>query len=234
MEKVIETYLQKYGFKEFDPRVALFDMDGVLYDSMRNHARAWHDSMSLYGLEMSEEDAYVFEGMKGVETIKIVTGRQWDKEATDEEAINMYKVKSEHYAACPIAEIIPGVRQLQEKLKNNGLKIGVVTGSGQPSLLDRIMSDFGGLVSPEIMVTALNIKRGKPAPDPYLKGMELAETEPWQTIVVENAPLGVRAAVAARAFTVAVNTGPLPDSALANEGADIVFHTMDEFASWLK
>ena len=171
--------------------------------------------------------------MRGFETIKIVAGRYWGREITDEESVEMYRVKSEHYAACPTAPMIPGVHRLQETMHELGLRIGVVTGSGQHSLLERILHDFAGLVSPDIMVTALNIKRGKPAPDPYLRGMEKAGTEPWQTIVVENAPLGVRAAVAAGCLTVAVNTGPLPDNVLADEGADIVVHTMDEFRELL-
>jgi beta-phosphoglucomutase-like phosphatase (HAD superfamily) len=52
--------------------------------------------------------------------------------------------------------------------------------------------------------------------------------QPWQGIVVENAPLGVRAGVAARCFTIAVNSGPLPDKELAE--ADIIFHRMTELA----
>ena len=143
----------------------------------------------------------------------------------------MYKVKCECYAACPKAGLIPGVHELQETMQRHGMRIGIVTGSGQHSLLQRILDDFDGLVSPDIMVTALNIKRGKPAPDPYLKGMQLAGTQPWETIVVENAPLGVRAAVAAQCFTVAVNTGPLPDSMLADEGADLVLHDMAQLTA---
>ena len=208
-------------------------MDGVLYDSMRNHAKAWHDSMASYGVQMSIEEAYAFEGMRGFETIKIVAGKQWGREITDEESNEMYRVKSEHYAACPTAGMIPGVHHLQEDMQRLGLRIGVVTGSGQHSLLERILRDFDGLVSPDIMVTALNIKRGKPAPDPYLRGMELAGTKPWQTIVVENAPLGIRAGVAAQCFTVAVNTGPLADEVLLREAPDLLFHNMDEFRAVL-
>ena len=48
-------------------------------------------------------------------------------------------------------------------------------------------------------------------------------------MVIENAPLGVRAGVAARIFTVAVNSGPLPDSALTDEGADLIFSNMTDF-----
>jgi beta-phosphoglucomutase-like phosphatase (HAD superfamily) len=58
--------------------------------------------------------------------------------------------------------------------------------------------------------------------------MEKAGTKPWQTVVVENAPLGVRAGVASKAFTIAVNTGPLPDEVLTSQGADLLFKQMTE------
>ena len=56
-----------------------------------------------------------------------------------------------------------------------------------------------------------------------------AGVKPWEAIVVENAPLGVRAAQSAKIFTVAVNTGPLPDKMLADEGADLIFDRMTDF-----
>ena len=55
--------------------------------------------------------------------------------------------------------------------------------------------------------------------------------QPWQGIVVENAPLGVRAGSAAGCFTVGVNSGPLPDSALADNGADIVLGSITELVA---
>jgi beta-phosphoglucomutase-like phosphatase (HAD superfamily) len=76
------------------------------------------------------------------------------------------------------------------------------------------------------MVTAFDVKHGKPAPEPYLKGLEKCGVHPWEAMVVENAPLGVRAAVAAQCFTIAVNTGPLPDEMLTNEGANLIFPRM--------
>ena len=76
------------------------------------------------------------------------------------------------------------------------------------------------------------MERGKPAPDPYLMGLAKAGgLKPWQGIVVENAPLGVRAGVAADIFTVAINSGPLPDAALADEGADIVLQRMTDLCA---
>lgn len=233
MTEEIVKYLHRHGHNTWNPRVALFDMDGVLYNSMPNHAIAWRDAMRQYGIKMTLEEAYKYEGMRGVETIRLIVKQQLGKDITEDEAAKMYSLKAEHYAKRNRAELIPGVHELQEDMKSHGLSIGVVTGSAQPTLINRILDDFAGLVSPEIIVTALNIEHGKPAPDPYLKGMDKAGTEPWQTIVVENAPLGVQAGVAAGCFTVAVNTGPLPDQELSEAGADIVFSSMQEFRLWL-
>lgn len=225
----IDNYLKKTGFKEFSPKAALFDMDGVLYDSMPNHAYSWHTSMASFGIEMSEADAYAHEGMRGVETIKKIVKEQRGLEISDEESQRMYDEKSRIFATRPQAEIMEGVLELQRKMKADGLKIVVVTGSGQHSLLEKLEHDFKGLIEPGMIVSSFDVKRGKPNPEPYLKGLMKAGVEPWEAVVVENAPLGVRAAQAARIFTVAVNTGPLPDKMLADEGADLIFSRMTEF-----
>lgn len=226
MRQAIERYLKRTGFERFTPKAVLFDMDGVLYDSMPNHAKAWHQCMEAKGLEMSENDAYLYEGMRGVETIRLIAERQWHRKVSEEEAAEIYRQKSAIYSAFPPAPMIYGIHDLQEAILQQGWKIGVVTGSGQTSLLNRILQDFEGLVSPDILVSAKDISRGKPCPDPYIKGMEKAGAQPWETMVVENAPLGVKAAVAARCLTVAVNTGPLPDSVLADAGADLILPSM--------
>ena len=70
------------------------------------------------------------------------------------------------------------------------------------------------------------MKRGKPYPDPYLLALERGGLKPNEAIVVENAPLGVTAGVAAGLFTVAVNTGLLKDEVLSNAGASLVYPSM--------
>jgi beta-phosphoglucomutase-like phosphatase (HAD superfamily) len=106
----------------------------------------------------------------------------------------------------------------------------VVTGSGQHTLLDKLLGDFDGLLREELIVTAFDVTHGKPNPEPYQIGMQKCGVAPWETIVVENAPLGVRAAVAAQCFTIAVNTGPLPNEMLAQEGANLIFPRMTDLA----
>ena len=233
-DNIIRQYLTKHGFEALTPKAVLFDMDGVLYDSMPYHARSWHTSMAAFGLDMKPEEAYMYEGMRGVETIKLIARRQWNKELTDDEAAAMYKRKTEEFCACPKAKKMEGVEELMRMIKDGGKEIVVVTGSGQGSLLKRLEEDFAGLIDSRLVVTAADVSRGKPDPEPYIKGLAKAGIKPCEGIVVENAPLGVRVAVAAGIFTVAVNTGPLPDKALADEGADLIFPDMKEAKNFFK
>ena len=233
MNEVIKKYLEKHGFEQFCPKAVLFDMDGVIYDSMPNHSVSWHDSMKDFGLDMPYEGAYQYEGMRGVETIKTLARAQWNRELSDEEANKMYAHKAEVFAnQCQLtpARIMPGIKTLMQHIKDNGWKICVVTGSAQHALLDKLLIDFEGLLKEELIVTAFDVKHGKPNPEPYLIGMQKCRVEPFETMVVENAPLGVRAAVAARCFTIAVNTGPLPDEMLQQEGANLTFPRMTALA----
>lgn len=185
--------------------------------------------MSQFGIHFTADDSYATEGARGVDTIRHYVRMQQGKEITPEEAQRMYDVKTEIFHRMPVAEIFPGVLPLMQKIKDAGITIGVVTGSGQRPLFKRLLNDFDGFLTEDHIVTAYDVERGKPNPDPYLMGLRKAgNLQPWQGIVVENAPLGVRAGVAARIFTVGVNSGPLPDAALADQGANIVLQRITE------
>lgn len=207
-------------------RAVLFDMDGVLYNSMPSHAKAWHRAMAHFGYDLPEQEAYMHEGRTGASTINIVSRRQRGVEEREERIQEIYRVKSQFFNEYPPAEPMPGALELLRKLQAQGLKILIVTGSGQASLLDRLNHHFPGVFCRELMVTAFDVKHGKPDPEPYLMGLQKGDLRAEECVVVENAPLGVRAAKAAGIFTIAVNTGPLPDSALTDEGADLLLPSM--------
>lgn len=231
-QKEIQKYLTDHGFGSFVPKVVLFDMDGVLYDSMPNHAKAWQEAMAEFGIHFTAEDSYATEGMRGVDTIRIYARKQLGKELSEAEAQQMYDEKARLFHLMPTAQIFDGVFDLMQRIKADGLKIGIVTGSGQRPLIERLSRDFQDFVEPEHIVTAYDIEHGKPAPDPYLKGLKLAgDLNPWEGIVVENAPMGVRAGVAANIFTIGINSGILPDTALTREGANAVFPSIREFSN---
>ena len=87
-----------------------------------------------------------------------------------------------------------------------GDQIWVVTGSGMRSLLDNLNSVLPAVFHPERMITAFDVVKGKPDPEPYLKAWERSGLKKEQCFVVENAPLGVRSGKAAGLTVYAVNT----------------------------
>lgn len=229
-KEIICRYLSRTGFGRIEPKAALLDMDGTLYESMSHHARAWKLMADEVGLPSDENEFYLYEGRTGASTINILFQRTYGRDATPEEIKRLYGIKSANFINMPPVDPMPGARQLLDFLMEQGLKRVLVTGSGQNSLISRLDEDFPGAFLPHMRITAANTEHGKPHPDPYLKAMTLAGLEPWQAVAFENAPLGVESASRSGAFTVAVSTGPIPKQALADAGADIVYDTMEECA----
>ncbi|MCM1163512.1 MAG: HAD-IA family hydrolase [Muribaculaceae bacterium] len=227
----IRRYLERNGYRRCDPRAALIDMDGTLYDSMVNHTAAWHRLMTEVGIPCTREEFYLYEGRTGADTINELFKRGKGREATQEEKTRLYQLKTEYFRELPPVNRMPGALEMVTTLRKMGLKRVIVTGSGQRSLIDRLTADFPGLFSEDLMITSRDVTHGKPDPEPYLKGMELAGVKPWQAIVVENAPLGIEAGARSGAFTIGVTTGPIPADEMWRAGADVVFRSMESFAT---
>lgn len=225
-EEAINRYMESHGYSHLSLKAVLFDMDGVLFNSMPYHADAWHTVMERHGLHLSREEAYMHEGRTGASTINIVYQRQYGKEASPEMIEEIYAEKSAEFSKHPEPDPMPGARELLQKVKSCGLTPVLVTGSGQHSLLNRLDHHFHGMFRREQMVTAFDVKYGKPHPEPYLMGLEKAGAAPNEAIVVENAPIGVQAGTAAGIFTIAVNTGPIEGQVLLDAGANLLFPSM--------
>lgn len=225
-EEPITRYLERNGHSNMQLKAVLFDMDGVLFNSMPYHADAWHKVMERHGLHLSREEAYMHEGRTGSATVNIVYQRQYGKEATPEMIKNIYAEKSKEFNKNPEPERMPGAWEVLQKVTSANIIPVLVTGSGQHSLLNRLAHNFPNTFQRERMVTAYDVKYGKPHPEPYLMGLDKAGVKANQAIVVENAPIGVQAGAAAGIFTIAVNTGPIDGQVLLDAGADILFPSM--------
>lgn len=202
-------------------------MDGVLYDSMPCHVQAWHETVLSLGFDSNPEDYYLFEGMTGRATIDILFNRAYGHEATEEEKQTIYAQKSERFVELNRTPLpMPGAKAVLETVKKHRIKRVLVTGSGQPTLYGSLNMDFPGCFEKDLMVTGYDVKFGKPHPEPYLLGLEKAGVKAGEALAVENAPLGIQSAVAAGIYTIAVNTGPLPDKVLSDAGANLVFPSM--------
>jgi HAD superfamily hydrolase (TIGR01509 family) len=185
--------------------------------------------MTEYHLPSTYDEFYLHEGRTGGSTINLIMQRTHGRDATEEEKTTIYKRKSKLFGDYNEGETIPYVGDVLKTVKTTCLKRVLVTGSGQKSLLGNLNASFPGIFQPELMITAFDVQHGKPHPEPYLMGLKKAgNLRPHQAIVIENAPMGVEAAVTAGIFTIAVNTGPLPDKALWDAGANIVLPCMKD------
>ena len=150
----------------------------------------------------------------------------YGKDASPELIEAIYKDKTEHFTQMTggFPGIIPNVDKVLYFLRSQGVQCWVVTGSGQRNLINALNKTFDNVFTG--IISSFDVTKGKPDPEPYLKAWERSGFKKEECMVVENAPLGVRAAKAAGLYTFAVNTGPLPDEELWDEKADEVLPDM--------
>ncbi len=208
-------------------RAVFFDQDGVLFNSMPYHAQSWELAMNENGLPFTKNQTYRNEGRTGASVIneayRLIHGMDAPQELIDA----VYEAKSNHFnrlTGGKLPELIPGIRDVLNFLHGHGVQCWVVTGSGQRSLLEKLNTTFPDIFTG--IISAFDVTHGKPDPEPYLRAWERSGFRKDECMVVENAPLGVRAGKAAGLYTVAVNTGILDDADLAAEGADLVLPDM--------
>jgi len=215
-------------------KAAFFDMDGVLIDSMKYHCQTWVDAFAAHNIEFDPQMAYRNEGRTGASTINLAYKTQLGREATPTEIDQIYNLKTNMFKQLPPAAAIAGMADFVKQLKKDGLDLWVVTGSAQKSLISRLEDFYEDCFHPQKMVTGNDVQFGKPHPEPYLKALENSGYKADEVFVIENAPLGVEASVAANIFTVAINTGILPNHELSDKKADMVVSSVTELLHWWK
>jgi beta-phosphoglucomutase len=172
----------------------LFDMDGVLIDSMPAHISAWKQVWKDLGLEVPAIELKLREGQKaGVSAREI--SQKYELSLSEAEFQELLNKKRMIYSAIAPTGLKPGVSKLLQNLKNRGLKLALVTGSVRENLNKVLSKEEKALF--DYILTSEDIENGKPAPDPYLKAQDALKVSPSQCLVVENAPLGIASAKAA-------------------------------------
>jgi HAD superfamily hydrolase (TIGR01509 family) len=223
--------IKKYTFQLDKPlkiKGIFFDMDGVLFNSMPLHAKAWLQVFEENNFPIPEFEPYLNEGCTALYTVKKMYKKYKDLEISDEMAEN-YRIRKHNLMnSFPDPEVMPGMPFFLKSLSEKNIECWVVTGSAQSILIDRLEKEFPGSLFSNKMVTALDVQNGKPDPEPYLKALEKSGFDISEAIVVENAPMGVLSAKAAGLFTIAINTGPIDPGILKDAGADLVLKGCEE------
>ena len=215
MTEKITNYLKANKFSSLDLQTVLFDMDGIIYNSMPAHQLSWDKTIEEWGLKAVPNESFLQEGRPSRLLINTLFQRSLNRDATDKEINDFYKRKTELFFEYDKGALIPGIKETMKIVQERGLKPILVTGSAQPRLYERLNNDLPNVFTHETMITAHDVKAG--------------DLKSNQAIVIENAPLGVESARNANIFTVAVNTGPLDDKVLIEAGADILMESLEEF-----
>ena len=162
----------------------LFDLDGVLLDSTRVVAAQYR----RWALEHNLDPDEVMKAAHGVRTLEVV-----ERVAPHLDAVAETKKIEDREAAADGIVQIPGAVALLSSIPKG--RWCVVT-SGTRFLATTRMRKFG-IPIPDILVTADDVSKGKPDPEPYRKGAELLKANPAECVVFEDAPAGIRSARAA-------------------------------------
>lgn len=211
------------------PKAVFLDSDGVLYDSLPFYVKAWQDAFLPEGIDFPERKVYLEEGRRSRDTILRFMesiGRSID-EATLER-IQARKTQIFNNIWYPKPQ--EGAKDLLRAIASSSLQIWVVTGASNGPNTVQLAETFAPWVQAENIITGDDVHASKPDPEPYLLACTKANVHPHEAIVIENAPLGIRAADAAGTFCIAVNTGKLSDSELKQEEARAVFRSCSKLA----
>jgi beta-phosphoglucomutase len=194
-----------------DVKAVLFDLDGVITDTVKFHYEAFRLAFKTAGINVKPRDVYCNEGMPALDIGKAIL-EEYNVKISDEELKRLVREKQELFRKLSSgkARAYEGVPETLAMLREHGVKLALVTGSNKKSVM-KVIEEVRLDKAFDAIVTAEDTDRGKPHPDPYLKGMEKLGVEKAQSVVVENAPLGVEAARAAGAGYVIAVTTTLPE-----------------------
>ncbi|GAO30544.1 putative beta-phosphoglucomutase [Geofilum rubicundum JCM 15548] len=90
-------------------------MDGVLYDSMTNHAQTWVESFQAAGISFPAYDAYLNEGRTGPSTIEVAFEKYAHRPATEADIQKIYDHKTELMQSAPTPGIMPGMQNVVQQ-----------------------------------------------------------------------------------------------------------------------
>ena len=165
----------------------IFDFDGVLVDTMKAHLKCYEEACAEVGIPLDKAQFYSQAGMSGAEQIAYFAAKAGKKVNVR----TVYRRKKELYAEhINLATLIKPNYMLLKNLKAAGVKLAIASGSSRESMLP-LIEKFG--IPYDALVTAEDVKRGKPDPELFLKAAERLGVPAGDCTVVEDSDAGVEA-----------------------------------------
>jgi mannitol-1-/sugar-/sorbitol-6-phosphatase len=171
----------------------IFDLDGTLIDSTPAVLRSWATWAEEYGLPPM--DSVRHHGVPSAAVVRAVIPEDLHEAA-------MRRISELEIADLHDIVVLPGAVEALSSIAR--AKNAIATSCSLPLAKARIAA--AQLVPPSVLVTADDVRHGKPHPEPFLKAARRLGVDPGRCLVVEDAPKGIEAAQAAGCFTLAVVT----------------------------
>jgi HAD superfamily hydrolase (TIGR01509 family) len=184
-------------------RAAVFDMDGVLIDSGAHHRDAWRLLLAELGLTPPPEFWRLTIGRPAEEAVTRLLGRPVDPD----EAGRLARRKREHYTrlAARGMQPIPGVAAFVAALARRGVPRAVATSASRHDV-EALLFEIGVRGHFEVIVTAEDVRWGKPDPEVYVRAAAGLGLPPADCVVFEDSVVGVHAARGAGMRVIGVTT----------------------------
>ena len=185
------------------PKAVIFDMDGVIVDSMPYHFLAWYEALRPWGIRVSCFDVYSKEGERWEKTLKDLLTRSKikpTKTVLRKIFVSRQKIFRHNFKRF----IFKGAEDFLVSVKNKGYLLGLVTGTPNKEIKKILPRHIRCLF--DAVVAGNEVKNGKPHPEPYLKAAKMLRLAPGECLVIENAPFGIESAKRAGMFCVALTT----------------------------
>ena len=180
------------------PKAFLFDLDGVLIDSEPLHGKAWKETASHFDLNLTYSQIKRLRGRTRIdcanELVKLIS-----KIVKPEEVLRIHKPISKRFMLT--APAMPGSESLVKTCHQNDIPMALVTSSSSESLKIKTANhNWVNLFSIEVLGDDKLLKKGKPAPDPYLLAAKKLNITPQECWAVEDSNAGVSSALKAGCF----------------------------------
>ncbi|MDD5595285.1 MAG: HAD family phosphatase [Candidatus Omnitrophica bacterium] len=184
-------------------KAIIFDMDGVITNTMAYHFDAWLATLSSVGIKVNCYDVYKREGQDGLSTIRELY-KEHNRKFNLQDAKKLLAGKEELFKRSVRIKFIKGARPFLRYLKKRKINLGLVTGTSRHEVVRIMPKDLLELF--EVTVTGDEVNKSKPNPEPFLKAITRMKVGRKDAVVIENAPFGILAAKRAGLFCIAMET----------------------------
>lgn len=202
-------------------RAVAFDLDGTLVDDVSIHVDAWEEAFRSYGLPVRREEIHAQIGKGSKDLIEALVDHP------SPELSEGIRHRHDEVFQGRLTEIepLPKAAELLAAFRARGLRIALVT-SSQAAWMIALLGKVG--LSFDVMITAADVERTKPDPEPFRKVLERLQLSPGEVLAVGDAPYDAQSATTASIPCVGVLTGGFSEEELIQAGAWMVVKDIGE------